>query len=987
VLHLRSATAASAALICVAALAGPASAQRSQGTVATVRMPAGLAAHLAGGQAPAPGRAHSLYDLVRHTYESPSARGTGRIGPDIEAQAAHLEQAAAGAGLATGTNGGNGHDFDTVPLPLPPDVWIDAVFGGRTTPQTLVPDILRSRDAALFYYGLFWLDDETRAWLAKERALVTFIAGDHASRFTLVAPAFRVSSGAVRPPGGDAALAGWESLVGARAAAPPDFLRALLGRDDGHLAYFFGAMGQVSDARLRLGLDLAAGPERRLAAVARLYRVFHRLAHRWTVDAAPFWRPTLDPALLLSDLATDEAGSPRLPGTTEFWRQVLENDEPSRDAGPRDEVRALAQGEPIDFPTLCELLSRRDEAFYQRAHRQVLFASRLVGRVTPESVRDAMDAIRAAGSQPALAGTLERAGVRSVPLFARASRRAADLSRIGAADRATRSLGQFQGALFILARAALRGSLPHAAFEEAVESLVAVPIGTGGDYEGRLVPWLAGVLDARPARVPAPSPSAPASACQDPLGGETLDDAPPDDRVLRLLAGEWPDCPVIEWEGTRYRVDLAWAEGTRLLRLLGEGRRPYLAAAGEAVRIADILSAPAPAADDLRRQAAALDTLAAAARWEPEIRAALQDAAVGLTPRTASRTAAALRLVADDLTARGLAAYVYAASLGQPDRVMVTASEAAARHDFGFRRPGTDEGSSEWRLPVPNTVGGRDWRMSGSLLGMDVGLAEFTLVSVSVRPPSRAPTMNERERRAFVDAVALTEPAALEDAKARFIVTAMRRGRTRVAAIRTVEEAAALADEVGFSQARRTLLSWTVDHDQEHVAAAFAPVELFWLGCEDAPPTGRLDAWGSPAAPRTGCLCLTLDAPRPWEVLTGRWGMLASAFPDLKLTLAGLLVELELPAPLLAPVLAAATLDFVNTANPRGRHDRRALEAYVQRLGVEQLEQYLALLTTGGPLVPMDGEVAHGGGDADTVGHRRDETLASSQAGPCGARP
>ena len=180
-------------------------------------------------------------------------------------------------------------------------------------------------------------------------------------------------------------------------------------------------------------------------------------------------------------------------------------------------------------------------------------------------------------------------------------------------------------------------------------------------------------------------------------------------------------------------------------------------------------------------------------------------------------------------------------------------------------------------------------------------------------------------------------------------------------AVRTREEAAVLADDAGFSPARRTLLSWTVDHDPEHVAAAFAPVELLWLGLEGAPPHGRLDAWGAPATLRTGCLCLSLDAPRPWEVFAGRSALVASAFPDLKLKLATLLAERELPARLLAPVLAAATLDFVSTANPRDGHDRRALETYVNRLGVEQVEQYLALLTTDGPLVPVEGRAAMAG--------------------------
>jgi hypothetical protein len=1003
VLRIRSASAISAALIGVATLAAATAAPPSPGAVVTIPVPHGLAAAWAAGEGTATGRAHALLDLIRQTYDSPSPRGTGRTAPAVQALAAHLEHVAAGTrgyrrsrpasldpaiGPANG-NGARAVDIDAAPLPLPVDVWVHTVFGGRTTPRTLLTDILSSREAALFYNALFWLDDETRAWLAHEPALVASIVQQYAARFTVAAPAFRVANRSVRLPGGEAALAGWEALVGASADAPSEFLRALLDRSEGRLAYFFGAMGQVPGERLRLGLDLDASRDRRVDAMRRLYGAFERLSQRWVVDAAPFWRPTLDPALLLADLASDEAGALRLPGTLEFWQHVLADDRPSRTAEPDAGVRTLAVGEPIDFPALCDLLSRRDPASYQRAHYQVLFASRNVPRVTTESVRDAVDAIRAAGSQPALVGTLERAGVRRVPVFARASRRAAAISRIRNAERAGRTLRQFQGALFVLARATLRGALPHPAFEAAVESLVAVPLGGRGEYEGRLVSWLAGVLGPARPRAAAHAPGASAPACGDPFDGVAQEADSLDVRLLRLLAGDAHACPTVEWEGMRYRVDFAWAEGTRLLRLLGDGQRPYLATASEAVTIAEELSAPAITSAVFVRQQSALDALANAVPWEPETRAAFDDAVLHVRSRKPARAAAALRSIADDLLARGLTQVVYAASLGHPDRVMVPAGEAAARHDYRSGQPGAGAAvpGREWRLPVPVADGTRDWRMSGSLLGMDVSLAELRLVGVSTKPPLRPPTLNEADRRAFVETVALTEAAALTDADATAIVTALRRGRARVAAVRTAGEAAALADEAGASAARRTLISWTVDHEPRHVAAAFAPIELFRLGAEAGVATGRLDPWGAPSAARTGCLCLSLDAPRPWEVLAGRLGMVSSAFPDLKLRLVELLAELALPASLLAPVLAPATLDFVNTVTPRSRHDRRALEDHVRELRVEHLEQYLALLTTDGPLVPVDGGVARGDADASAAVPVVDRAPAATGAGAFGARP
>jgi hypothetical protein len=81
-----------------------------------------------------------------------------------------------------------------------------------------------------------------------------------------------------------------------------------------------------------------------------------------------------------------------------------------------------------------------------------------------------------------------------------------------------------------------------------------------------------------------------------------------------------------------------------------------------------------------------------------------------------------------------------------------------------------------------------------------------------------------------------------------------------------------------------------------------------------------------------------------------------SVVPDLNLRLAELLTEMRMPATLLAPVLASATLDLVNTVPSRDEDDRRGLTEAIDGLGQDRLEQYLALLTSDGPLVPVDGD-------------------------------
>ena len=282
--------------------------------------------------------------------------------------------------------------------------------------------------------------------------------------------------------------------------------------------------------------------------------------------------------------------------------------------------------------------------------------------------------------------------------------------------------------------------------------------------------------------------------------------------------------------------------------------------------------------------------------------------------------------------ARGLMEWAYAAALGPRDGLSIDAADAASRHDLGIRAPGGR--ANVWRPPMAGSdASAQRWRVLGPLLSLDVVLADFSLVSLSSKPPSRRPTLGEIDRRVFVDTIALVEPRSLVDSDRDAIAAAIRQGRARLASARSPVEVSAIADAAGLSPLRRTLFSWTTAHDPARVSAFLSPGELFWLGAGDTKFTS-LNAWGVPALSRAGCLCLEVVAGRPPEIFAGRWnaGMAASAFPDLNLRLAELLSDLHMPAALLAPVLTSATLDFVNSAISRDEDDRRGLVEFVQGL-------------------------------------------------------
>ena len=154
---------------------------------------------------------------------------------------------------------------------------------------------------------------------------------------------------------------------------------------------------------------------------------------------------------------------------------------------------------------------------------------------------------------------------------------------------------------------------------------------------------------------------------------------------------------------------------------------------------------------------------------------------------------------------------------------------------------------------------------------------------------------------------------------------------------------------------RRSLFAWTAADSVPRAAATLSASEIFAAGLDGAPVPESLDAWGVSGAPRLGCQCLQMPAPRPLDAFAGRWfsGVLATGFADLNLRLAALLDQLHMPGMLLAPVLAAATWDFLINVQINDFDDTAAWVQFASTIGVDRVEQYLALLTTDGPLVPL----------------------------------
>jgi hypothetical protein len=917
----------------------PAGAQDAcgDGALGDLPVPGGIEHALAAAGEPATtDRSQFLSELIRST-QSASGAEAAAANSTMTSLLAFLDAAGSSASPTNATAPDS--ETNTVPLPLPPAVWRTAVFHGQVTSDHLLAAILRSRDASLLYYGLLALDDDTRVWICGRPSLLQELAGGPAVRFLLAAPAFRIAGGRVHVPGGEAAQTSWESVVGASVGEPEAFLRALLAQHEGRLAYFFGAMGSLDAgvARFALGAPIA-DPQERLAAIHQLFAAFRRISQGWDIDRRPFRRPPFDPALLAGDLLVDSEGRPRIPGTRRFWTVVLGERPHENDL----QAPATFMGTPVDFPWLCEQVFEGDARRRQNRYYAVLYASRLAPRIRSENAAAAVEAVRAAVDFPVLTTALERAHVGDPAIVGAAARRAAQLIDRGSAQQAGRTIAQFQGMLAVLGRAATRGALPREQVATLVSSLAAVEPGETGDYEGRLVRWIDTNLAAGG------------------VGG-------PEARLRSLVAGSSPATPrLIEWEGAQYRVDLAHGEALRLSTLLGRQHRPNFSSAAALVSMADALGGT-PTVDKMTAAQRDLARLADDVAHDGtgrarELAGRYRKVAADLDRAARSRSVSAvpgivgqLLVLADDLLARGLTELVYASALGQPDRDWIAARDLADRHGFSVRPFNGVAGA--WDPPSANVSDRPGLGVGGSLLGLDVAFAEFALVRLSSKPPSMRPTLVDVNRRALVESVVLVEPAALTDEDRDTISSGIQHGRARVEAIRTRDEGKALADELSGGSLRSSLFSWLVTHDSAHALRFFSRGELLQLGLGRIAGDSTLHAWGAPARSRIGCLCLRLFSGSP-ERLLGRLnsGVLMSVVPDLSLRLAELLSEMRMPATLLAPVLASATLDLVNTVRTRDEDDRRGLTEAIDALRQDRLEQYLALLTSDGPLVPVDGD-------------------------------
>ena len=245
---------------------------------------------------------------------------------------------------------------------------------------------LRGRDvhpeAALVAHGLAALDDETLGFLADHPALVTWLYEVGAPVFATLAAHLRIHDGRVVPPGGPVAVPLWEAALNVSASQPEAFVRQLIGRSEGRLAFLYDVIGHLEPSRAAFALgswieDRGVRGERFRALVA----VATSAHPEWDVKAYPFSRPWHDLMSMFSRVRVDPMGAPSFPASRAFWTHAFEASNPPRDSAGAHE--RLDSSRVIDAAWLAEAmvlgrLQRRSDRHDQFAFGQRAFARRIL---------------------------------------------------------------------------------------------------------------------------------------------------------------------------------------------------------------------------------------------------------------------------------------------------------------------------------------------------------------------------------------------------------------------------------------------------------------------------------------------------------------------------------------------------------------------------------------------------------------------------------
>ena len=444
----------------------------------------------------------------------------------------------------------------TIAAPLTPDHWRDVL--GPQAPRDLFVGLISNRAVLLVCAGVMNTDPSTRALLERDRGLLRSIARTSPAAFWVAARSLKIETNKIAVPGGSAAEPIWEALAGEKVTRVPEFLRALLARDGGRLAWFFDFVAAMTAER-RAHVFGPAPANLQIEHTRALYQSFRSSDSNWRLEDHPFLRGVTDPWIVSSRIALDgDRVAP--PAAQWFWKAVFERSDLTR------RNVATVEREP-DSPVTLAWLAQQISSVSAKERRDrfemVRFAQGVFGAASGD-LTEPMVALGGYRRYRSLLLSLDRMSITAPGVYARSVEAARRLDELSGRDR-KHSVIAFQASIALLERARLARAIDVRAAERTLLALADL-VDTEKASAQAITRWMVTrLIDVLPPLVQ-----------PDQFTGTTAYES----RFLQALAGAPPqNAPTVTWEGLTYHVDYFSSEHNRIKRIREQLTSPGLDAA------------------------------------------------------------------------------------------------------------------------------------------------------------------------------------------------------------------------------------------------------------------------------------------------------------------------------------------------------------------------------------------------------------------------
>lgn len=468
----------------------------------------------------------------------------------------------------------------TIAAPLTAEHWRDVMqLPGKAD---VFGALLSNRSALLACAAAMAADPSMRALLERDRGLLRAIVKTAPAAFWIAARSLKVEKDRVSVPGGAAAEPIWEALVEVRVTRPAEFLRALLQKDGGRLAWFYDTVAAMTPERYAAAIGpppLALQVEQARA----FYAAFRSADSNWKLEEHPFLRGTTDPWIVSTQVDLDGTNVAP-PAAQWFWDAMFERGDLTR-----HDAETLRR-EPASTVTLAWLAHQISTASARERRdrfEMVRFAQGVFGGHAADT--DVLVALGGYRRYRAILLTLDRMGVTTPAVYARVVEAARTLDDGLSGRDEKNAVVAMQSALALIERARFTRAIDVPAAERLMLSLADVidppsaPAAKTRPFTA-ITQWIIGPLLSAMPQLLQPDQWTTAKTAYE-------------SRLLQALAGPptAADAPTLTWEGLDYRVDWFGAELARIKRIREQIESPGLDAS--------------LAGDDAEKAAAALLTL------------------------------------------------------------------------------------------------------------------------------------------------------------------------------------------------------------------------------------------------------------------------------------------------------------------------------------------------------------------------------------------